>query len=737
MFHRVLLIGLLLLPVAVWGHGDVTEATHARLRAAMEGGGLVRILTTNVITLTNAITISEDTTIEGILGAKISGGNTTRIFVISTGVTFRASDVAFIDGAHLAGTQYASGENSHMVPSTGLPAEGGAISAESAEIHLVNCRFERNKAIGGAGGHGTRSAGGATGPGKGGALALNNVQAFITNCWFRENRAHSGDANTWPPVFDSGEVFIGSAKGGAISATGGTLTIVKCEFSSNLARTSTFSRGFDQAGGIAQGAALYADQGVLDVSGTVFTGNSAESALGMAEGGALWVSAHATINQSVIAGNGAINGAGIFTTAILNITNSTLYSNFAVSNGFALFVNSQKTTLAHSTILSIISSAGMANVVITNGGAVAARASIFDFVSANQALNASAPIEDLGYNISSDSSAEFTISWNNTSPMLQAWSISTQIRPTPDINSPAVDAVPLDKAPAVDQLGFPRSIGGKADIGAREVGPNILHWQHSSGRLAAWVGNSDFLEFGYLLWPLGTNLSVAPTWKVVQTADFNGDATRDLLWRNDDGRLAVWPIANLRLSIQGTPVMLQAPVAPSTWRVAGWLDLDGDSDFDLWWEGPGGTQGIWVMDGNSFSTATVLSHLPKPGDDWQVVKVADFNGDNAVDLLWQSQSTGRLAIWHLDSQRQIVGTPGMFLNTHDPVLLNTGPSWKVVSVVDYDMDGAKDLIWQFKDDGVVAWWGLDNQRRPVPSKMKLISNTRPGKDWRLINVVTP
>jgi hypothetical protein len=53
---------------------------------------------------------------------------------------------------------------------------------------------------------------------------------------------------------------------------------------------------------------------------------------------------------------------------------------------------------------------------------------------------------------------------------------------------------------------------------------------------------------------------------------------------------------------------------------------------------------MWLMNG----TGVITSGSPgAPANDWQIVSVADFNGDGKADILWRHTS-GTLSEWLLD-----------------------------------------------------------------------------------------
>jgi hypothetical protein len=88
--------------------------------------------------------------------------------------------------------------------------------------------------------------------------------------------------------------------------------------------------------------------------------------------------------------------------------------------------------------------------------------------------NCSGPLTDLGHNLSSDGTCNFTNtgSMNNTDAMIGP--LANRGGSTPTISllpwSPAVDAGDTAAAPMSDQRGHPRPAGSAADIGAFEYG---------------------------------------------------------------------------------------------------------------------------------------------------------------------------------------------------------------------------------------------------------------------------
>ena len=86
---------------------------------------------------------------------------------------------------------------------------------------------------------------------------------------------------------------------------------------------------------------------------------------------------------------------------------------------------------------------------------------------------------------------------------------------------------------------------------------------------------------------------------------------------------------------------------------------------------------------------------------WQVVGVADFNGDGKPDLLWQHRTAGALAVWYLDGVRRTWGAD----------VGATDPTWQVVGVADVNGTGSRICSRQHQTAGYLAVWYLDGATR--------------------------
>src|SRR5262249_28525770 len=97
--------------------------------------------------------------------------------------------------------------------------------------------------------------------------------------------------------------------------------------------------------------------------------------------------------------------------------------------------------------------------------------------------------------------------------------------------------------------------------------------------------------------------------------------TRTIQWQLDAGSVDHHP--NLSL-ISTTTVNI---------RTGNTIDFDGDGKGDLQWQNDNGTPGIWLLNGLSVLSTSVVGS--NPGPSWHEVGAGDFNGDGKSDILWQ------------------------------------------------------------------------------------------------------
>lgn len=383
-----ILTALTFSPSSVRAAGVVSPpCNQAALQAALSGGGLVTFnCGTATITLTSALTINQNTTIDGGGQITLSGGGTTRIIEHTAG-TLTLQNITLTNGRAQGANTDANGSairsryqgtvptlnlnnvtisnnvaNLTSFSGGGISAYdfGGAVFTQGGYLNVTDSAFTSNTATNSAGGaiHGLRSDIAITnstftnnisnGGGQGGAIYVdgarpNNGVVRITGGTFSGNTAHNqggamyvhlyqnNDAVTIDGVsFMNNAVNGGSlALGGAFSGGNGRVTILNSLFSGNVV-----DRPGDLDG--SGGAFASAETAVITIANSTFTGNRAEGMSYNANGGAIYNVNNPQqfqIINSTIAGNFAgWVGGGISSTTNGRLIN-TIVANNTADNG--------------------------------------------------------------------------------------------------------------------------------------------------------------------------------------------------------------------------------------------------------------------------------------------------------------------------------------------------------------------------------------------------------------------
>ena len=186
------------------------------------------------------------------------------------------------------------------------------------------------------------------------------------------------------------------------------------------------------------------------------------------------------------------------------------------------------------------------------------------------------------------------------------------------------------------------------------------------------------------------------SWKIVGVGDFNGDGRSDILWRNSStGENYVYLMSGLSIASGG----YLPTVADQNWQIAGVGDFNGDRKTDiLWRNASSGENYIYPM--NGLAILSTQGYIPTVADkNWQVVAVADFNGDGTADIFWRNLSTGETYLYPM-SGLTILGGAGYVRTVNDP-------RWRIVATGDYDGDGRADLLWRNLSSGENYLYPMD------------------------------
>jgi hypothetical protein len=216
-----------------------------------------------------------------------------------------------------------------------------------------------------------------------------------------------------------------------------------------------------------------------------------------------------------------------------------------------------------------------------------------------------------------------------------------------------------------------------------------LVWQNQTTRQVTvnyygGAGGSVYQGWNYL------NSASAPGWHVASVADFNGDGVPDLVWQNDTtGQVTVHYYGGPGGATDLGWKWLNSTGATG-WQVVAVADFNGDGVPDLVWQNTstrqvtvnyyGGPGGATILGWNWLNSAGAAG--------WHIAAAADFNGDGTPDLVWQNDTTRQVSVHYYGGAGGATDLSWNWLNS-------TGvPGWSVKAATDVNRDGTPDLIWQ-------------------------------------------
>jgi hypothetical protein len=295
----------------------------------------------------------------------------------------------------------------------------------------------------------------------------------------------------------------GDGYGGGIYNSG-TLTVTSSTLSHNSALASGYAYGDGYGGGIYNSGTLTVTSSTLSANAAGGGGKGADDG-----GGGIYNSGTLTVTSSTLSANAAsatasgqtgghatASGGGISNSGLLTVSNSTLSANsvtasaqatmgVATASGGGIY-NSNTLTVTSSTLsANAISASGQTQTSfgggIDNSNALDLRNTLVALNTAATSPDLSGSVSSLGHNLIGDGTGGsgydptdlVGTSSNPIDPRLGP--LQGNGGPTQTMallaGSPAIDAGDNTDAPATDQRGFARIVGGTIDIGAFEVQP--------------------------------------------------------------------------------------------------------------------------------------------------------------------------------------------------------------------------------------------------------------------------
>lgn len=228
-----------------------------------------------------------------------------------------------------------------------------------------------------------------------------------------------------------------------------------------------------------------------------------------------------------------------------------------------------------------------------------------------------------------------------------------------------------------------------SDFNSIADGGRDLVWRNpTTGGTRAWLMSGTTILSAVNMSGFGAE------WKLVGVADFNGDGHGDVLWRNNTDFSMVITYMSGTNFVGGTSTV--ETLADPNWQVVDVADMNGDLFPDIIWRNMQTfASNVWLMRDNvKLSVAT----LPTVNDaNWSLMGSGDFNRDRKTDLVWRHSVTQQLAIWVMN------GTTF----TSAAFLPSVGAPWQLIGVGDMNGDKDADLIWQTTTTHQIAVWQMN------------------------------
>jgi len=221
-------------------------------------------------------------------------------------------------------------------------------------------------------------------------------------------------------------------------------------------------------------------------------------------------------------------------------------------------------------------------------------------------------------------------------------------------------------------------------------GRSDILWRSDSGQLSDWLANANGSFAGN---DANAMTQVSTSWHVAGTGDFNGDGRSDILWRSDSGQLSDW-LANANGGFASNDANAMSG-APTSWKVAGTGDFNGDGRTDILWRNDNGQLSDWLGQANGGFASNDANAMTGAPTSWHVAGTGDFNGDGRTDILWRNDA-GQLSDW-------LGQANGGFAANDANALTGAPTSWHVVETGDYNGDGRDDILWR-NDSGQLSNW---------------------------------
>ena len=211
---------------------------------------------------------------------------------------------------------------------------------------------------------------------------------------------------------------------------------------------------------------------------------------------------------------------------------------------------------------------------------------------------------------------------------------------------------------------------------------------------------------------------------VIPSEDVNSDGKSDLVFQNTGtGQVYAWFLDGTGASINfstGSGIKSTGYLYGGSlfgWQLMGIADVNGDGIPDLVFQNIGtGQVYAYFLDGSGASVDFVTGRGIKGTGylyagsllGWRLAGIADVNGDGNPDLLFQNTGTSQVYAWFLDGTGASINfATGAGIKGTGYLYGGSLVGWQLAGIADVNGDGIADLIFQNTGTGQVYAWFLD------------------------------
>lgn len=254
----------------------------------------------------------------------------------------------------------------------------------------------------------------------------------------------------------------------------------------------------------------------------------------------------------------------------------------------------------------------------------------------------------------------------------------------------------------------------------------IVEFGGLSGDSSPTISASVTLNFGGNVGGTGgtSNAAVGTTTTV---PNFDNTSGPEILWRNYGtsnaaGQNQIWNLiydgtnSPNAFTLNPNPILTKfiQEAKDTNWEIVGLYDADRNGISDIFWRNYStGENTIWLMKfdpntGVEVDTNRSGSIKAEPDVTWEINGVMDFDNNGAPDILWHNRRTGQTSIWAYDKDPNNTTTFPFTFNVDRSKVLNkiVSSDWYIEGWADFNNDKVADVLWRNYKTGENFIWKL-------------------------------